>query len=202
MKKLVTVLAVAVVVASSLGIATSALAITTYSYTGNNFDNFFSYGGMYVAGEYTGSMRVTGWFEVANPIAAGVSDQFITPLSYSFFDGRITYTDQNSVVWYPGSSFSVSTNETGDISSWYIGVKDPNMAIGEVFTMKNYLSGGQFYTYDQGMVRAGNWYETGSVTNNAGEWTKTTPTPIPGALVLFGSGLLGLVGIGRRRFKK
>ena len=29
-----------------------------------------------------------------------------------------------------------------------------------------------------------------------------TPTPIPGALVLFGSGLLGLVGIGRKRFKK
>ena len=28
------------------------------------------------------------------------------------------------------------------------------------------------------------------------------PTPIPGALVLFGSGLLGLVGIGRKRFKK
>ena len=31
---------------------------------------------------------------------------------------------------------------------------------------------------------------------------KFTPTPIPGALVLFGSGLLGLVGIGRKRFKK
>lgn len=28
------------------------------------------------------------------------------------------------------------------------------------------------------------------------------PVPIPGALVLFGSGLLGLVGIGKKRFKK
>ncbi len=29
-----------------------------------------------------------------------------------------------------------------------------------------------------------------------------TPTPIPGALLLFGSGLLGLVGIGRKRLRK
>ena len=33
-------------------------------------------------------------------------------------------------------------------------------------------------------------------------YVDVAPVPIPGALVLFGSGLMGLVGIGRRRLKK
>jgi len=36
----------------------------------------------------------------------------------------------------------------------------------------------------------------------SGELTVTSPVPIPGAVWLFGSGLLGLVGIGRKRLKK
>ena len=32
--------------------------------------------------------------------------------------------------------------------------------------------------------------------------TTSAPVPIPGALVLFGSGLLGLVGIGRKKFRR
>jgi len=35
-----------------------------------------------------------------------------------------------------------------------------------------------------------------------GHLMSAAPVPIPGALVLFGSGLLGLIGIGRKRIKK
>ena len=35
-----------------------------------------------------------------------------------------------------------------------------------------------------------------------GQWVPASVVPIPGALILFGSGLLGLVGIGRKRLQR
>jgi hypothetical protein len=205
MKRLSTVLAVMVVVASFLGISTSAWAITTYSYTGNNFTTTVDSPSL--SGVYTTSMHVSGWFEVASPIAGNASNLIITPTSYSFFDGRNTYTNANSVLDPSSSPFQVSTDGTGKIINWYIGVS--RSGTGNLITWNNSPlahEGNVSLVYDHGSVQpvlTSSNRDTGDVNNNPGVWTSnTTPTPIPGALLLFGSGLLGLVGIGRKRFKK
>jgi len=176
MKKLLTVLAVAVVVTSSLGISTSAWATTTYSYTGNNFNIIENIGN--ISGTYDTSMSLTGWFEVASPIAGNATNLFIAPLSYSFYDGRNTYTNLNSGPYYPGDSFKVWTDSTGNIINWYIVIYN-NEDTGSVQTA-NYSAS---YPYDQGFIHVSGPTTTrdgGKVFNNPGVWTSTTtPTPSP-----------------------
>jgi len=59
-------------------------------------------------------------------------------------------------------------------------------------------------SYNNGQVVAGDAYFDNIVLNNPypGEDDAPNPTPEPATMLLFGSGLLGLAGIGKRRKKK
>ena len=138
-------------------------------------------------------MSVSGWFEVADPIAGNASNVIITPLSWSFSDGRNTYASVDSALTTP---FQVSTNGTGEFSNWYIAFQ--RFGAGYLSTV-NIISS----VYDQGAVEP-NWFSPSTQRENAdvyskpGVWTATT-VPEPSTLLLLGSGLLGLMGYGRKR---
>ncbi len=199
MKKLLAVLAVAV---SSLGVATSAWASTIYSYTGNNFNQITNDIWLPVPGEYTTAMYVSGWFEVADPIAANESNMFITPLSYSFSDGRNTYTNLDSVLSTSADpdKFIVSTDGAGQIFNWSIGVE--SFGTGNLWTRNFALA-----VYDYGAVEP-NWFSSTTQRDNAivydnpGVWTSTSSVPEPSTLLLLGSGMVGLAMTRIRKFRK
>jgi len=71
-----------------------------------------------------------------------------------------------------------------------LSVTDLNIPVGGIYSFSLFMSGatGDIPHWDVDLVGI--------------PLAASAPVPIPGALVLFGSGLLGLVGIGRKRFKK
>jgi hypothetical protein len=88
----------------------AAEADTIYTYTGNPFTSVF--------GPYTTSDRVTGFFDLATPLANNLPETVISPISFSFSDGvqTITNTTPGVVV----GSFSVATDASGKPEFWDI----------------------------------------------------------------------------------
>jgi hypothetical protein len=103
--------------------AFSALAATTYNYTGPLYTTVSNHTTCVVGtcADYSTSMRVTGSFTVNVPLAANLSGVDISTsanlLSWSFFDGvnTISSVTPNASI-YPGF-FRVSTNASGNVTS-------------------------------------------------------------------------------------
>jgi len=190
----------AIIFSSAVLAAQSCWANTTYSYTGNNFNYIQNDVWLYVPGTYTTDMSVSGSFEMASSIAANATNLFLTPLTYSFTDGRNTYTNLDSVLAY-SDSFEVSTDASGSIMNWFIVVR--RFQTGTLETVNGY----QGVTYDQGSVEP-NWFnpttqrDNGAVWNNPGLWNVISPVPEPEtyAMLLVGLGLLGLMAYRRKYF--
>ena len=187
------------------GAAQSSWANVTYSYSGNDFTQIENDYALPVPGTYTTAMNVSGWFEVAGPLAANTSHLLVTPLSYSFTDDRSTYTNLDSVL-SSADSFEVSTNATGNIVSWFIGVQA--FGTGNLWTTNDnsrQCGPSAPCVFDYGAVEP-NWYnsttqrDSAIVWNNPGSWTSTVPEPESYAMLLAGLSLLGIVA--RRRKQK
>ena len=188
----------------AVGTASTALANATYSYVGNNFVTITDNIWLFVPGVYTTDMRLTGWFEVADPLAANSTRLAVTPAAFSFTDGRSTYTSTDSVLttFFPDIAFAFSTDADGNIVNWTIGVQ--RFGTGALWSV-NDPSNPDYsgLLYDYGAVEP-NWYsgttqrDNAIVRNNPGTWTMTRSVPEPGTLALLGLGLAGL-GITRRR---
>jgi hypothetical protein len=108
-------------------IALPAFASTfTYSYTGPFYTGASSFIANHstctigVCADYTASMRVTGSFTLAAPLAAGLVNSNITPLTYSFNDGinTIASSDPNAFI----GGIQISTDGTGAITAWFVSV--------------------------------------------------------------------------------
>ena len=114
-----------------------------------------------------------------------------TPISWSISDGLTTITDQT-----PGFNYSLSfgTNPLGVITGWSFNVSAVTQALDQLSSMRTTTS------IDDTRYCASNT-STNSCTANAIASTNTAGSwvPIPAAVWLFASGLLGLIGLSRRR---
>jgi hypothetical protein len=171
-------------------------AITTYTYTGNNFGAIFDQDPP--AGTYTTSMNVSGFFTLSSPLAENLPGSFITPLSFSFFDGRNTFTNTtpNTI-----SDFLFQTDAFGNISSWTVFLQTQSgQSRFEIISSTDIDTFG-FFDLATIIMLVGT--DEGVSFRAPGQWSVTTTpeVPLPAALPLFATGLgaLGLLGWRRKR---
>jgi hypothetical protein len=180
---------------------TPASAQEVFTYTGKPF--------LYIGG-CCGVSKVSGSFSVASTLAANTTYNLSgTVASYSFTDGRTTWTPAN----YPGSAVApfnltneivVTTGATGNIASWQINLVSNNpdaqittqsmdyAGVGGVLDATNVYNNYNAYSFAPGNPNG----EQGV----PGIWSVTS-VPEPGSwLMLFaGLGLVGRLGRGRNQ---
>lgn len=95
---------------------TSAAVQTTYSYTGANYSFGYDSGGP--AGSYTTDMRLQGSITLVRGIAPNNvgSVQQSDIVAFSFFDGRIRYTKDDTP---SGGNWRLGTDASGNIDNWW-----------------------------------------------------------------------------------
>ena len=95
-------------------------ATAIYDYVGNPFNEFRD--SALIPGAYSDSMRVTGFVEFASPLPADatLSNLASLVLSFSFTDGRITWTRGLSAP--PFADLFFGTNSLGEIDEWAVEV--------------------------------------------------------------------------------
>ena len=104
----------------------SALATTTYDYTGNAFNDFRN------GGACPPTCNITGSFTVATPLAPDLPLTLITPISFSLSAGLTTLVDGDPA----NTSLEVSTDASGAISTWSWVVLGPEASISAEFLPK------------------------------------------------------------------
>ncbi len=104
--------------------------------------------------------------------------------------------------WDPGFT-GIDSTGPGSISGLYIGTFDLGVSGNQPIARLNFTLGAGVSNATISMAAAavgGTWssYAVGDFTNDYAGAT-INPVPVPAALWLFGSGLIGLVGVARRR---
>jgi hypothetical protein len=186
----------------------SAQAVTTYAYTGNFFNVFATNDPP--AGDYDATMRVTGFFSLADPLAPNLINQNIVPdlLGFSFSDGRQTLTSADATP----TLFSVSTDPAGTITGWGITVEKGNVPFDSqnpaayfgIDTRSSLTDSGKIdvCAVEAGGICSDRNDDVGGRFLAPGIWSVSeSAVPLPAALPLFAAGLgaLGLIGWRRKR---
>ena len=184
-------------------LGTSAVqASVFYKYSGNNFAEAF--------GIYDTSMSVTAIIELAAPLDSNLNIHEYTPLSFRLSDGVNTITDDIDSGSFTGW---FSTDTSGSITEWYLGatmggisvpvsVGDESLGVWSRKDIGNLMIDDGASYYQCTSITS---FDTCDYLETLGEaWVYNTPgnwevVPIPPAVWLFGSGLIGLIGIARRR---
>jgi len=189
--------------------ATVAHAVGIYTYTGNNYaviedDILETYSGTYdtnmsVSGNFTLSSLVP-----ANPVFQSYLGQV---LDWEINDGRNTLTPGNSVLF--GLDFK--TDALGVPNVWNFSIsskKDPSVSVGDPrFSIKSVSSNGDsgaificVNVSTLGQCDFSRIADRGQTVflELPGSWS-VAAVPLPATLWLFGSGLIGLIGVIRRK---
>jgi hypothetical protein len=173
-----------------LGIAPSARAGTVYIYTGTDFTSFTNPGQL-----PAGVVGLGGSVTLSTALGDNFSG-FVTPAAFSFTDGATTITQANESL--PYDSFYFVTNSSGAIVSWDVELcaAGPSCEIPVDYVESINTSGG---TDDYSLyINSGGTYGMAWNVSSPGAWVVT---PEPSALLMLGSGLIGLVGVSRRKIR-
>ena len=194
--------------ATTLVLSTSVNASVIYTYTGNNFEQIQGV-------VYSTSNSVSASIQLANALAPLSAATAASVESFIITDGVNTLTDDNS-----NFSLEIYTDALGDIYEWRIsatvGFDQPTyigdaswdiLTVGKYNTTINVSDSGRIGTC-MGVNETGGCSNavgtsSGEIIGNQGSWAITgapiSPVPVPAAVWLFGSGLIGLIGVARRK---
>jgi hypothetical protein len=150
------------------------MADTVYSYTGKHYTS--------ASLPYTTADSIIGSLTISAPLGDNLTLAAVNPSAFSFSDGVETFNGGNT----PTSTFLFSTDASGNISGWLVAFIDSSGD--ELSSIK---IGG---TTDSVLNNVGGASNVG----DPGVWSATV-VPKPSSLALMGTGVLGLVGVGRRR---
>jgi hypothetical protein len=175
--------------------ALPACADTTYNYTGNHYTS--------ISGVYSTSSFMSGDFTVASPLGDSLSDDNISSdlVSWELNDGYFTWNTTDAYI----STFDISTNSTGAIDGWSIGiVGSSSFTYGEVIAHVGSSSSSgdsleDWYTYDYPTYPL--WVAGNS---DPGDWSgppTVTPEPASGLDLALGLLALGALAFGKRHLR-
>lgn len=195
-----------------------ASASTVYTYVGNNYNNVFIPGSIYDL-----SMSIQGSLVLDSPLAPDLNNALIVPTSFSFSDGVNTFTEITSPHTTSGSTnasnFQFTTDSAGEITGWAIGleIKFPSpTTVGDMrYTLNTrYLPASNLDDESANAITClaldiatGSCSSQSSVNlirtlGDHGSWSSATSVPaipLPAAIWLFGTALIGLNGLGKRK---
>jgi hypothetical protein len=173
---------------------------TTYTYTGNFLGPDPPYA---FYPPYTTSDFVTGYFSLNTPLADNLPNMTdITSLvtDFSFTDGVQTFNQSDSLMF---EEFEVATNNQGAIDAWAIELGSGYQNV--FISCDGDLSGTDACSPGNGWGIGGaadEAFDSGSVALREAAPGRWSATPEPSALMLFGSGILGVAGAVRRRLRR
>jgi len=180
----------------------------TYQYTSySNFQDWSIVDSPLVSGTYTTSMTVTGTVSFSDAPDGFYSDVSGLITAWEISDGRNTLTEANSII-DTDNSYLV-TIAGGFPNDWYLKFMTPSFDNPAEGTAYSYIrlsrDGNRAWTRECLFYTSGTCFaieEEQARTEDAlfagGFWT-VTAVPIPAAAWLFGSALLTLAGIKRRK---
>ena len=177
-------------------VAFNSNAAVVYEYTGNNYSLLWT-----TPSNFDTSMSITGSFTVDSKLIDFNGDITNQVTSYSFSDGITAYTDADP----EGSTqFIVNTDSNGNITNWIVDISDvdtlsPNLEPGDIVNRIITQTGDDFtQVYQCYFIVSGSciFSQIDGAFAVPGSWSVV---PVPAAVWLFGSGLLGLIGVARRK---
>lgn len=187
----------------------SANASVVYTYTGNEFNVFIDDGAQDYSDFYNSASSLSITIELEDALATSLNYQDVNPLSYSFSDGVKILTEASGAD-YVSTHFRFATDSSGSITGWDVSLQwslDFGGPSEETYSMRTHtLSsiGSEDRTTEENCIDydpefgCAFSYVTAYVPENQGAWSVSS-VPLPAAVWLFGSGLIGLAGIARRK---
>ena len=157
---------------------------------------------------------VDGFFTLATALAPNLNGVDITPLSFSFFDGIDTISNTNAT----SSFFAVSTDGSGQVDLWNVGLDESSMtsSLGYYIATTDTaghngfeVDVGEYFNCGDGTTSGGGsgcaFFGTGFYTsqgetrNDPGAWVESALTvPEPGTIALLGTAVACLGALRRR----